>query len=54
MKREKKLSSGGPDPEKTDRVMLVRNRVSRIYYRHKFFDYPISMKPQTFKNMGLA
>ena len=54
LKREKKLSSGGPDPEKTDRVMLVRNRVSRIYYRHKFFDYPISMKPQTFKNMGLA
>ncbi len=52
--REKKLHEGGPDPEKTDEVMLVRNRVSRIYYRHKFFDYPISMKPQTFKNMGLA
>ena len=24
--REKKLAAGGPDPEKTDRVMLVRNR----------------------------
>ena len=45
---------GGPDPETTDRVMLVRNRVSRIYYQKKFFDYPISMKPQTFKNMGLS
>lgn len=33
--------------------MLVRDRVSRIYYLNKFFDYPISMKPQTFKNMGL-
>ncbi|MDO5558166.1 MAG: NAD(P)/FAD-dependent oxidoreductase [Oscillospiraceae bacterium] len=52
--REKKLKNGGPDPEKTDEVMLVRNRVSRIYYKHKFFDYPISMKPQTFKNMGFS
>ena len=26
------LSKDGPDPEKEDRVMLTRNRVSRIYY----------------------
>ena len=52
--REKKLVAGGPDPEKTDRVMLVRNRVSRIYYKHKFFDYPVSMKKETIKNMGFA
>ncbi|WP_044975000.1 NAD(P)/FAD-dependent oxidoreductase [Ruminococcus sp. HUN007] len=52
--RVKKLKAGGPDPEETDRVMLVRNRVSRIYYRKKFFDYPISMKMQTIKNMGFA
>lgn len=51
--REKPLTAGGPDPEKTDRVMLVRHRVSRIYYLKKFFDYPVSMKWQTFKNMGL-
>ena len=51
--REKKLVENGPDPEKEDRVMLVRHRVSRIYYLKKFFDYPISMKLQTFKNMGL-
>lgn len=54
LKREKPLVAGGPDPEKSDRVMLVRNRVSRIYYRHKFFDYPISMKKQTFVNMGFS
>lgn len=54
LQREKQLKKGGPDPEKTDDVMLVRNRVSRIYYKHKFFDYPVTMKPQTFKNMGLA
>lgn len=52
--REKKLNPGGPDPATEDRVMLVRNRVSRIYYKKKFFDYPISMKPQTFKNMGFT
>ena len=33
--------------------MLVRDRVSRIFYLRKFFDYPISLKIQTFKNMGL-
>jgi protoporphyrinogen oxidase len=49
---EKVFSQCGPDPEKTDVVMLVRNRVSRIFYRRKFFDYPISLKPQTFINMG--
>ena len=51
--REKPLANGGPDPEKEDRVMLIRRRISRIYYLHKFFDYPITMKPQTFINMGL-
>ena len=52
--RKKNLAPGGPDPEKEDRVMLVRNRVSRIYYKKKFFDYPISMKPETFINMGFV
>ena len=32
--------------------MLTRNRVSRIYFDKKFFDYPISLKWETFKNMG--
>ena len=31
--RERPVTPGGPDPEKEDRVMLVRHRVSRIYYR---------------------
>ncbi len=52
--REKNLVTGGPDPEKDDKVMLVRDRVSRIYYDHKFFDYPISMKKETFQNMGFS
>lgn len=52
LRRKKKLKKGGPDPAGEDRVMLVRNRVSRIFYKKKFFDYPISMKWQTIKNMG--
>ena len=48
------LSAGGPDPEKEDRVMLVRNRVSRIYYGKHFFDYPVSLKMETLKTMGFA
>ena len=50
--REMTLVPGGPDPEKEDRVMLRRHRVSRIYFNQKFFDYPISLKPETFINMG--
>ena len=49
---EKPLVEGGPDPETEDRVMLVRNRISRILFLRKFFDYPISLKFETFKNMG--
>lgn len=52
--REKELAPGGPDPETEDRVMLLRRRVSRIYYLKRFFDYPISMKWQTLRNMGFA
>ena len=40
--------------EDNDCVMLRRNRVSRIYYLRKFFDYPITLSRQTFANMGLA
>lgn len=33
--------------------MLTRHRVSRILFDTKFYDYPISLKPETFKNFGL-
>ena len=54
LERTVPLAENGPDPEKDDTVMLNRHRVSRILYLHKFFDYPISIKPATFKNMGFA
>lgn len=52
LNRPMPLTDGGPDPEKEDRVMLTRHRVSRIYFNKKFFDYPISLKMDTLKNMG--
>ncbi|MBQ7739934.1 MAG: NAD(P)/FAD-dependent oxidoreductase, partial [Eubacterium sp.] len=51
--RTSTICEGGPDPEKTDVVMLKRNRLSRIFFNNKFFDYPISLKPETIMNMGL-
>lgn len=53
LNRPMPITEGGPDPEKEDRVMLTRHRVSRILFDSKFYDYPISLKPETFKNFGL-
>ena len=46
------ITPNGPDPEKEDKVMLTRSRISRIYYRKKFFDYPVKMNSTTILNMG--
>lgn len=32
--------------------MLLRNRVSRIFFLRKFFNYPISISWETFRNLG--
>ena len=37
-----------------DRVMLVRKRKSRIYFLREFFDYPITLTPDTLKKLGLG
>ncbi len=49
-----KLSPDGPDPEKTDRVMLIRNRLSRIFFLRKFFDYPVTLNAKTITNLGFV
>jgi len=54
LKRKSTLVKGGPNPEKEDGVMLKRNRLSRIFFKNKFFDYPISLKYSTLKNMGFG
>ena len=52
--RTEKFSNEGINPEIEDDVFLIRNRLSRIYFLKNFFDYPISFKVETFKNLGLV
>lgn len=41
-------------PETKSNVLLQRERLSRIYYRRKFFNYPINLSIDTVRNLGLA
>ncbi|KFI69539.1 NAD(P)/FAD-dependent oxidoreductase [Bifidobacterium magnum] len=50
--REHELEPGGPDPETTDKVMLKRHRVSRIYWNKHFLDYPVTLNLNTLQAMG--
>jgi len=43
-------NSAGLDP---DKVMLVRKRLSRIYFLHKFFTYPLQLSFDTLRRLGL-
>lgn len=53
--KSKKIESEskGLDPDKVDKVMLLRKRLSRIYYLRRFFDYPVRLNANTIKNLGL-
>ncbi len=51
--RKVPLVKGGPDPEKTDYVMLCRSRLSRILFLRKLFNYPVSLNGDTIRNLGL-
>lgn len=51
--RKVRLAAHGEDPEQTDRVMLSRNRVSRIFYHKRFFDYPLRISLPTICRLGL-
>jgi len=48
------LTPNGPDPEKTDRVMLIRSRLSRIFFLRRFFDYPVTLNKKTILNLGIV
>ena len=39
---------------KGDRFMLIRGRLSRIYFLRKFFNYPISISFPTMANLGIV
>ncbi len=45
--------SAAADPEKTDKVLLVRERVSRIFFLGRLFDYPLSLGYDTLSGLGL-
>lgn len=51
--KTKAWAQQGPDPQQDERVMLIRERISRIYYLRKFFDYPVSLKLGTITGLGL-
>jgi len=38
----------------SERVMLVRQRLSRIFYRRRFFDYPLKLNWRAVRNLGLG
>ena len=52
--RKSPLIPGGPDPQTQDEVFLIRKRLSRIYYKNTFFDYPLSLSAKTLYNLGLS
>lgn len=52
--REVEAPAAGPDPDREDRVMLVRKRTSRIYFLRRFFAYPISLTLDTLTKLGFV
>jgi protoporphyrinogen oxidase len=52
--RHREIRTGSANASDTDRVMLLRQRKSRIYFLRKFFDYPISLSAETLKKLGMA
>jgi protoporphyrinogen oxidase len=43
----------GPNPDQEDNVMLLRPRSSRILFKRKFFQYPVSLNLSTLTKLGL-
>src|ERR1700734_2040775 len=41
-------------PGNSDAVMLMRRRLSRIFYRRRFFDYPLTLNASTLGNLGIV
>jgi protoporphyrinogen oxidase len=39
-------------PASSEAVMLVRQRLSRIFYRRRFFNYPLTLNAGTVRNLG--
>lgn len=51
--KQRTLRTTAEAPASDDRVMLVRSRLSRIYFNGKFFDYPVKANAETALKLGL-
>src|SRR6185312_5298013 len=51
---ERPFSVPGNAPADDEAVLLVRSRLSRIFYRRRFFDYPLKLHARTLRNLGPA
>ncbi|MBV8618088.1 MAG: NAD(P)/FAD-dependent oxidoreductase [Curvibacter sp.] len=52
MQRGALPKSSDSRPESSGGDMLVRNRLSRIYYNAKFFDYPLKLNASSLRKLG--
>lgn len=52
--RKREFSAVPSTSSDPDKVMLLRPRLSRIYYRRRFFDYPLKLSARTLGNLGLV
>jgi protoporphyrinogen oxidase len=52
--KDRTITAGKQADDRTDNdlVMRVRNRISRIFFSRKFFDYPLSINLNTLRNLG--
>ena len=53
LQRKKQFAEVGSDPEKQEKSMLIKDRCTRIYYKKNFFDYPVTLKFENIKKLGL-
>lgn len=51
--RTLRITATQPAPQNPDLVMLIRDRLSRIYYQRKLFLYPLTMSMSTISKLGL-
>jgi len=51
--RHHEFAPGRAAAQDPEAVMLVRERLSRIFHRRRFFDYPLKLNASTLRNMGL-
>ena len=52
--RSREFSATDPAAPESNDVLLVRGRLSRIFYRRKFFDYPLKLSATTLGNLGVG